>query len=462
MDYKMPKEEILSLIQIQRDHFEQSQLRCPKNRVKKLKELYKNIIEMKEEIFAALKTDLNKSEVESYMAEVGIVLSEISYMIKHCKKFAKEKRVKTPLAQFPSKSYKKPSPYGCVLIISPWNYPFMLSLDPLVDAVAAGNSVVLKPSETSPHVSDVIAKLIDKTFEKNLAFVVRGGRDECSYLLDQKFDYIFFTGSTRVGKIVMEKAAAHFTPVTLEMGGKSPCIVDQTANIDLAAKRIVFGKFLNSGQTCVAPDYIYCHSSVKDKLIEQLKRQIVLQYSVDPIGNEHYPRMISEKQFDSVEKLIEKEKVRFGGKTDREKLKIEPTIVDASFEDEVMQTEIFGPVLPVVAFETIEEVVQHVNGGGKPLALYIFSSNKKNQELITDKCQFGGGCINDTIIHIATSHMGFGGVETSGIGSYHGKAGFDAFTHYKSIVDKKTWLDLPMRYQPYNKRKYKLIKMFLK
>lgn len=462
MDYKMPKEEILALIQKQREYFPESELRCPKNRVRVLKSLYKNIVGMKEEIFAALKADLNKSEVESYMAEVGIVLSEISYMIKHCKKFAKDKRVKTPLAQFHSRSYKKASPYGCVLIISPWNYPFMLSLDPLVDAIAAGNSVVLKPSETSPHVSDVIAKLIAKTFKKELAFVVRGGRDECSYLLDQKFDYIFFTGSTRVGRIVMEKAAANFTPVTLEMGGKSPCIVDQTANIALAARRIVFGKFLNSGQTCVAPDYLYCHSSIKDKLVEEIKKQIILQYGVDPIGNQNYPRMISEKQFNSVAVLIKQDKVLFGGKSDINKLKIEPTIVDAEFSDEIMQTEIFGPVLPVVTFENIDEVITRVNKGGKPLALYIFSSCKKTQEKITDKCQFGGGCINDTIVHIATSHMGFGGVETSGIGAYHGKAGFDAFTHYKSIVDKKTWIDLPIRYQPYNKRKYNLIKKVLK
>ncbi|MBO5394852.1 MAG: aldehyde dehydrogenase [Clostridia bacterium] len=458
----MPKEEILSLIAKQKEYFPSSELRDPKNRVAVLKELYQNIVDMQEEIFAALKADLNKSEVESYMAEVGIVLSEISYMIRHCRKFAKIKRVRTPIAQFTSKSYKLPCPYGSVLIISPWNYPFMLSLDPLVDAIAAGNSVVLKPSETSPHVSDVIAKLISKTFKQELAFVVRGGRDEVSYLLDQQFDYIFFTGSTRVGKIVMQKAAEHFTPVTLEMGGKSPCIVDETANIKLAAKRIVFGKFLNSGQTCVAPDYLYCHRSIKDELIHEIKRQIVLQYSVDPVGNDSYPRMISQKQFDGVAGLICNDKILFGGKTNSAKLKIEPTLVDASFEDEIMQTEIFGPVLPVVTFENVDEVITRVNNGGKPLALYIFSSNKENQEKITKYCEFGGGCINDTIIHIATSNMGFGGLRESGIGSYHGKAGFDSFTHYKSIVDKKTWLDLPMRYQPHTKIKYSLIKKFLK
>lgn len=462
MDYKMPKEEILTLIKKQREVFGDSPLHNPQNRVDALKKLYANIVEMKQEIFDALKQDLNKSEVESYMAEVGIVLSEISYMIRHCKKFSKTKRVKTPLAQFPSKSYVKAAPYGCVLIISPWNYPFMLSLDPLVDAIAAGNSVVLKPSETSPHVSDVIAKLIDKTFDKEIAFVVRGGREECSYLLDQEFDYIFFTGSTRVGHIVMEKAALHFTPVTLEMGGKSPCIVDETADIPLAAKRIVFGKFLNSGQTCVAPDYLYCHSSIKNQLIEEIKKQIILQYTVDPIGNPNYPRLISEKQFDSVIRLIRADRLAFGGKSNRVKLKIEPTIVEASLSDEIMQTEIFGPVLPVVTFDNLEEVVKHVNSHGRPLALYVFSKNKENQDLIMDRCEFGGGCINDTIVHIATSHMGFGGLKSSGIGAYHGKAGFDAFTHYKSIVDKKTWLDMPMRYQPYSKIKYSIIKKVLK
>ena len=462
MDYKIPKEEILNLIAKQKEYFPNSELHFYKNRVILLKKLYSNIIDMQQEIFDALKADLNKSEVEAYMAEVGIVLCEISYMIKHCKKFAKPKRVRTPLAQFASKSYKLPCPYGQVLIISPWNYPFMLSLDPLVDAISAGNSVVLKPSETSPHVSDVIAKLISKTFKKEIAFVVRGGRDECSYLLDQEFDYIFFTGSTRVGKIVMQKAAEHFTPVTLELGGKSPCIVDETANIALAAKRIVFGKFINSGQTCVAPDYLYCHNSVKDELVAEIKKQIVLQYSSSPIEKENYPRLINEKQFDWVVSLIDKDKVLFGGKCDKEKLKIEPTIVDSSFEEPIMQAEIFGPVLPVVTFENIDEVISRVNGGGKPLALYIFSSSKKNQGKITKYCEFGGGCINDTIIHIATSNMGFGGLKESGIGSYHGKAGFDSFTHYKSIVNKKTWIDLPIRYQPYTKTKYNLIKKFLK
>ena len=458
----MDKEFLLEQISKQKENFSKSPLLNAEYRVKKLKTLYKNIKLMEKEIANALWQDLNKSSVEAYMSEIGIVLSEISYMIKHCKKFAKAKKVRTPIAQFHSKSYKLPSPYGVVFIISPWNYPFMLSMDPLVDAIAAGNSVVLKPSQTSKNVAQVIDKLIKMTFDESEVITVMGRREETGFLLDEQFDYIFFTGSTRVGKMIMEKAARNFTPVTLELGGKSPCIVDESANIPLAARRIVFGKFLNCGQTCVAPDYIYCHESVKENLVSELKKQIVLQYSVDPIHNETYPKMINERQFNEKIKLIDSKKVVFGGKTDEKLLKIEPTIIDASFEDEIMKEEIFAPILPIVTFKNIDEVVERVNGGNKPLALYIFSSSKKNIDKVANLCQFGGGCINDTIVHIASSNLAFGGVKESGVGCYHGKAGFDTFSHYKSIVDKKTWIDLPMRYQPHGKKKEKLIRMFLK
>lgn len=458
----MDKEEILSLIQKQRENLPKSALKSYKNRKKSLNLLYKNIILMKDEIFEALKKDLNKSEVESYMAEIGMVLSEISYMIKHCRKFSKAKRVRTPIAQFPSKSFKLPSPYGQVLIISPWNYPFMLSIEPLVDAITAGNSVVLKPSNRSENVSAVIDKLIKKTFKPEEVFVVLGDRDSYEILLDQDFDYIFYTGGTRVGKIVMEKAIEHFTPFTVEMGGKSPCIVDETANIPLAAKRIVFGKFMNSGQTCVAPDYIYCSKQIKERLVEEIKKQIILQYTTDPIKNPNYPKMINETQFNSRIALINEKNVIFGGKNDKNLLKIEPTLVNATFEDEIMQEEIFGPILPIVTFDNIDEAIKEVNSRPSPLALYIFSSSKKNQDKVLNNCAFGGGCVNDTIIHLATSNLGFGGLRQSGIGAYHGKVGFDTFTHYKSIVNKKTWLDLPMRYQPFNKFKYYLIRKFLK
>ncbi len=458
----MDNQLILEKIDNQRKFLDENPMLDYKKRIEALKLLYKNIKLMSVDIYDALKKDLNKSETETYMVEIGMVLNEISYMIKHIRSFSRPKRVATPLAQFHSKSYKMPCAYGMVLIISPWNYPFMLALEPMVDAIAAGNTVIVKPSEISPNVSDVIAKLISKTFDKGHVDTVLGRVEECTFLLDQDFDYIFYTGSTRVGEIVMKKAAEHFTPVTLEMGGKSPCIVDETANIPLAAKRIVFGKFLNAGQTCVAPDYILCDKKIKDKLIDELERQIVLQYTVDPIKNDAYPKMINKKQFDAMSKFITDENLIFGGKKDEESLKIEPTLLNSTFDDDVMQIEIFGPILPIITFDDIDEAIAKINSLSKPLALYIFSSSKTNQNKVMNRCQFGGGCINDTIIHIATPNLGFGGLKQSGIGAYHGKIGFDTFTHYKSIVDKKTWLDLPMRYQPYNKFKQFLIKMFLR
>ena len=458
----MDKEYILSCYQKQRENLKNNPLKNPRNRIAALKLLQKNITEMEAEICEALKQDLNKSKTESYMTEIGLVQSEISYMLKHCIKFSKPKRVRTPLSQFASKSFSMPCPYGQVLIISPWNYPFMLSIEPLVDAISAGNCVMLKPSDTSSHVSKVIAKLVEKTFPKEQVFVVLGGREQTSFILDLDFDHIFFTGSMKVGKIVLQKAAERYIPVTLELRGKSPCIVDETANISLAAKRIVFGKFLNCGQTCVAPDYVFCAKQIKDKLVEEIKKQIVLQYSATPLKNDTYPKIISQRQFDGVKKLLAKDRLLYGGEFDEKALKIEPTILDSNFECEEMQDEIFGPVLPIVTFETLDEAIDIVNSKNKPLALYFFSSSKKRQKKVLSQCDFGGGCVNDTIIHLATSNMGFGGLKSSGMGAYHGKIGFETFSHRKSIVDKKTWLDLPMRYQPYSKFKEKLIRMFLK
>lgn len=433
-----------------------------KERKESLKKLYNNILEMQDEIVDALKKDLNKSEVESYMSEIGLVLNEISFMLRHLRKFSKIKRVRTPLAQFHSKSFQMPCPYGTVLVVSPWNYPFMLAVEPIVDAVAAGNSVILKPSEISPYTSKVVEKLIDSTFLKGHVEVVQGEKEECTFLLEQDFDYIFFTGSTRVGKIVMQKAAENFIPVTLELGGKCPCIVDEDADIELSARRIVFGKFLNCGQTCVAPDYVYCHKSIKKQLLDAIEKEIVIQYGISPLENENYPKLINKKQFDVMKSFINDDNLIFGGKYDEHSLKIEPTLVTSTFEDEVMQDEIFGPILPIVEYDTLDEVIDNIRNYPKPLALYIFSKSKEKQNKILKYCDFGGGCINDTIIHIAGPELGFGGLKESGMGAYHGKVGFDTFTHYKSIVDKKCWLDLPMRYQPYNKLKYKIIKMFLK
>ena len=397
------------------------------------------------------------------MCETGLVFSEISYMCKHIHSFAKEKRVRTPLAQFHSRSYQKPSPYGVVLIMSPWNYPFLLTMDPLVDAIAAGNTVVMKPSAYSPHTSDIIAKIIAECFPPEYVTVVTGGRAENTCLLNEHFDYIFSTGSQTVGKEVMRQAAEHLTPVTLELGGKSPCIVEKSANLPLAAKRIVFGKFLNCGQTCVAPDYIYCDKTIKDDLIREIRKQITLQFGNTPLDNPDYGKIINEKHFQRILGLIDDKKTVHGGKFQSDALKIEPTVMDfVTFEDPVMQEEIFGPLLPVLTYNSIEEAICTVNQKPHPLALYLFTNSKKIANEVTTRCGFGGGCINDTIIHLATSEMGFGGFGESGMGSYHGKEGFRTFSHYKSIVDKKTWLDLPMRYQPYKEINNKLIHFFLK
>lgn len=459
----MTEQEIKHLVIRQRTYFETGATLPVSARIDALRKLRDAISSHEGAIHEALKKDLGKSNFESYMCETGMVLDELSYMIKHTPRFAREQRVPTPLAQFPSRSCQKPSPYGVTLIMSPWNYPFMLTLSPLADALAAGNTAVVKPSAYSPHTSDVILQILSECFTPEYVAVVTGGRAENTCLLREHFDYIFFTGSQTVGKEVMRNAAEYLTPVTLELGGKSPCIVDQTADIKLAARRIVFGKYLNCGQTCVAPDYIYCHRSVKDKLIKEVKKQIRRQFGKEPLRNADYGRIINEKHFDRILGLIDPKKLVHGGTADRSTLRIEPTVLDhVTFSDAVMQEEIFGPLMPVLVFDSLDEAIRRINSMPHPLALYLFTSDKKAAKKVTARCGFGGGCINDTIIHLATPEMGFGGFGESGMGAYHGKAGFDTFTHYKSIVDKKTWLDLPMRYQPYRKRNEKLVRFFLK
>lgn len=459
----MTEQEIKDIVTRQRKYFQTGATLPVSSRLTALQKLYHAISGHEAEIHDALKKDLGKSGFESYMCETGMVLEELSYMLKHTPKFAREQRVRTPLAQFHSRSYKKPSPYGVTLIMSPWNYPFMLTLSPLVDALAAGNTAVVKPSAYSPHTSEVLRLILSECFEPQYVAVVTGGRAENTCLLHEHFDYIFFTGSQNVGKEVMRNAAEYLTPVTLELGGKSPCIVDQTADIKLAAKRIVFGKYLNCGQTCVAPDYVYCHCSVKDKLIKEVQKQIRRQYGKQPLRNSDYGKIINEKHFDRILGLIDEQKVVHGGDSERSALRIEPTVMDnVSFSDAVMQEEIFGPVMPVLTFDSLDEAIRRINSMPHPLALYLFTSDKKAAGKVTARCGFGGGCINDTIIHLATSEMGFGGFGESGMGAYHGKTGFDTFTHYKSIVDKKTWIDLPMRYQPYRKRNEKMVRFFLK
>ena len=459
----MTEQEIKDIVTRQRKYFQTGATLPVSTRLTALQKLYNAISYHETEIHNALKKDLGKSAFESYMCETGMVLEEISYMLKHTKRFAAEKRVRTPLAQFHSRSYKKPSPYGVTLIMSPWNYPFMLTLSPLADALAAGNTAVVKPSAYSPYTSEVILRILSQCFEPQYVAVVTGGRAENTCLLREHFDYIFFTGSQAVGKEVMRNAAEHLTPVTLELGGKSPCIVDQTANIKLAAKRIVFGKYLNCGQTCVAPDYIYCHRSVKDKLIKEVRKQIQKQYGKQPLRNPDYGKIINEKHFDRLLGLIDEKKVVHGGNSDRNALRIEPTVMDnVTFSDAVMQEEIFGPIMPILVYDNLDDVIRKINDMPHPLALYFFTSDKAAAKKVTSRCGFGGGCINDTIIHLATTEMGFGGFGESGMGAYHGKIGFDTFSHYKSIVDKKTWIDLPMRYQPYRKIHEKMVRFFLK
>ena len=459
----MTELEVKNIIDSQRKYFLTGATLHVDFRIEALKKLKASIIKHESEINAALKSDLGKSAFESYMCETGMVLSELTYMIKHTRSFAKVKPVLTPLAQFHSRSFKKPSPYGVTLIMSPWNYPFMLAMDPLVDALAAGNTAVIKPSAYSPKTSEVIKMIIEECFEENYVAVILGGRAENQFLLKEHFDYIFFTGSIGVGKEVMRQASEHLTPVTLELGGKSPCIVEKTANLKLAARRIVFGKYLNCGQTCVAPDYIYCDKTIKDELVKEILKQIKKQYGKHPLDRDNYGKIVNEKHFDRISGLIEASKVVAGGNVNHKTLQIAPTVMDnVSFSDPVMQEEIFGPIMPILTFDTLQEAVAKINSLPHPLAFYIFTNNPKAAEYATSRCGFGGGCINDVIIHLATSEMGFGGFGESGIGSYHGKTGFDTFTHYKSIVDKKTWLDLPIRYQPYQKINEKLLRMFLK
>jgi len=459
----MTSHEIDLILKSQREFFRNGNTLSPVFRIEMLCRLKKAVKANEKRIIEALRKDLGKSEFESYMCEVGMVLSELSYMIDNTEKFMKRQKVKTPVAQFKAKSYRLPSPYGNTLIMSPWNYPFLLTLDPLIDAIAAGNTAIVKPSAYSPATSEVVKEIIEDTFDPCFVAVVTGGRAENACLLEKKFDLIFFTGSQNVGKEVLRKAAEHLTPSILELGGKSPCIVDNTANIGLAAKRIVFGKFLNCGQTCVAPDYIFCQASVRNVLVEAICDEIKKQFGKNPLANENYGKIINEKHFERLIALIDKEKVVAGGEYDASSLRIAPTVMDnVSWDDAVMADEIFGPILPIVTFDSFDDVIPTLIDKPKPLALYFFSDDPLRTKVVTEMLSFGGGCINDTIIHLATSEMGFGGVGESGMGAYHGKEGFDAFTHYKSIVDKKTWIDLSMRYQPYKEGNKKLLRIFLK
>ncbi len=449
------------LLERQRSFFEKGSTRNIDFRIRQLLHLKKSIKNNEPQILEALKKDLNKSPFESYATEVGMVLEEINYLLKNIRRLAKTEKVRTPITQFPSVSRIYKEPYGSVLIMAPWNYPIQLSLSPLAGAIAAGNCVILKPSEYAPHSMAVLIKVVEEVFPEKYAAVIEGDMEVNKQLLQCKFDYIFFTGSVAVGKIIMAEAAKNLTPVTLELGGKSPCIVDETADIALAAKRIAWGKFLNAGQTCVAPDYILVHEKVKEVLILELKKQISKLYGNSPIQNEEFPKIINERHFNRLLSLIEKEKALFGGKYNRELLKIEPTVLELdNAESIIMKDEIFGPLLPVMTFRSMKEVKNFVNNRPKPLALYLFTTSKVNEGYIMKNTSFGGGCVNDTIVHLATTSMGFGGVGESGMGSYHGNLSFSTFSHSKSVLKKSNILDIPLRYPPY-KNKINLLRKIL-
>ena len=430
-------------------------------RIDMLKKFRKAIIENDELISAALKADLNKHPFESYMCETGLLLEEINFHIKRLKKWSKTRRVKSGIGQLPGKSYVCPEPYGVVLIMAPWNYPVQLCLMPLVGAISAGNCAVVKPSAYAPESSRVISKLIESAFPTGFVTAVEGGRDANKALLDEPFDYIFFTGSVAVGKTVMEAAAKRLTPVTLELGGKSPIIVDETANLPLAARRIAFGKVLNAGQTCVAPDYLMIEKSVEAPFIEEYKKALADFFPEGDMSG--MVRIINDKHFERVCNILDNSgNVVIGGARDAETRFIEPAVLTGvPIDSPAMQQEIFGPVLPVLPYEKLDDCIDFIRSRPKPLALYIFSENKMNQEKVLNSCSFGGGCINDTVIHLASSHMSFGGVGESGMGSYHGKKSFDTFTHYRGVL-KQGKLDVKLRYFPYKSGKEKITRMILK
>jgi len=454
--------DISEKVKLQREYFQSGKTLNVSFRLDALNKLEKAIKNHEKEVLGALKADLGKSAQEAFMCEYGLSLSELTYMKKHLKRFARPKRVKTPLTNFAASSYIYKVPYGNVLIMSPWNYPFLLTMEPLIDAIAAGNTAFVKPSAYSPATSEAIRVIIEEAFEPEFVSVILGGRAENQQLLDEKFDFIFFTGSQTVGKEVMKRASANLTPVALELGGKSPCIIDKDADIKLSAKRLVFGKYLNVGQTCVAPDYVLCHKDIKDDFLSAVKEEILKQFP-NALTNPDYGKIINEKHFDRIVSLIDNSKVAFGGNFDKSTLKIEPTVLDnVTYDDAVMKEEIFGPIMPILIFDDLDEVLRDIDNRQHPLAFYYFTKDIKKAKKVISSCRFGGGCINDTIIHLATSEMPFGGVGESGMGNYHGKFGFDAFSHTKSIVDKKRFIDLNMRYQPYNSSKVNLIEMFLK
>ena len=453
---------IEAIVNSQKDFFKTGKTKTIAYRKQLLKQLQSELIKQENNITKALYDDFKKPEFESVISETAIVLQDLKRTIKHIDKWAKPKRVFPSLLNFPSSDYLYSEPYGTALIIAPWNYPYQLALAPLIGAVAAGNTVVLKPSELTPNTSALLSKIITTIFPPKFVTVVEGGVDTSTQLLNQVWDYIFFTGSVGVGKIVAKAAAPNLTPITLELGGKNPCIIDKTANLKLAAKRIVWGKFINAGQTCIAPDYILIDSTIKKKFYKVLEDEIISAYSKNPQQSADFARIINEKNFNRLAEMLVNENCVIGGETNIEDLYISPTIIDEpTLNSKVMEDEIFGPILPVISFKNLDDIDSIIHRYSKPLSLYVFSTNSAQAKQLIKQYSFGGGCINDTVIHFANHRLPFGGVGNSGIGEYHGKHTFDTFSHKKGIVKKGNWLDIPLRYAPY-KGKLKQLKSLLK
>jgi aldehyde dehydrogenase (NAD+) len=449
--------DIPTIVQKQREFFRTGQTKSLEFRLAQLATLKESILANQDAVLAAVKADLGRSEFEGYF-EISS-LSEVKSAIKQLKSWAKPQAIKTPIEQFPSTAYIQPEPLGVALIIAPWNYPFQLTISPLVGAIAAGNCAIVKPSELAPHTSAVIAKIIQQAFDPAYIAVVEGGIETNQQLLAEKFDHIFFTGGTAIGRIVMTAAAQHLTPVTLELGGKSPCIVDADVNLAVAAKRIIWGKFINAGQTCIAPDYLLVDRQIKTEFLALLKQYIQEFYGDDPMQSPDFCRIINARQFDRLTSFLNNGTVAIGGQTDAQTRYIAPTILDnITWNDPIMQDEIFGPILPVLTYNQLDDAIALVNDRPKPLALYFFSNNAAKHDRVLAETSSGGACINDTVMHIAVAELPFGGVGTSGIGAYHGKASFDTFSHYKSVLKKGLWLDLAWRYAPYTVKKLKQIK----
>lgn len=448
------------LIEKQRRFFNANNTKSVDFRIKQLKK-FKQLLQENESLLEqAIYSDFKKSAFDNYTSELALLYHDIEEAINNVKKWSKRKKAKTNLANFPAKSYIIPEPLGVSLIIGAWNYPYQLSLAPVVAAIAAGNTVILKPSELPDNTSKAMAQIINENFEPEFFKVVEGGIPETTKLLEQKFDKIFFTGSVPVGKIVYQAAAKHLTPVTLELGGKSPAIITEDCALKICVKRLIWAKYLNAGQTCIAPDYVLAHHSLKEEFLKVAKQEIEKeQFSVE---NDNYVQIINARNVTRLANMLDTEKVYFGGKYDVATRLFEPTIMhNVSFDDKVMQEEIFGPILPVITYNSIEEAVARIMARQKPLACYIFTADKKLRDKILNEISFGGGAVNDALMHIANSNMAFGGVGESGIGAYHGETGFKTFTHYKSILDKPTWFEPNLKYYPHTKTKLKWIKVLM-